>query len=56
MRVIGILSEKGANMVGDDQDNLLLMPQTTVRKRLVGARMDNIHAIMVSARSNRSNV
>ena len=50
MRVIGVLSKKGANMVGDDQDNLILMPQTTVRKRLVGARMDNVHAIMVSAR------
>ena len=51
IRVIGILSKKGANMVGDDQDNLLLMPQTTVRKRLLGSPMDNIHAIMVSARS-----
>ncbi|QEF96702.1 Macrolide export ATP-binding/permease protein MacB [Stieleria maiorica] len=51
VRVIGILSKKGANMVGDDQDNLLLMPQTTVRKRLLGSPMDNIHAIMVSARS-----
>ncbi|MCA9138187.1 MAG: ABC transporter permease, partial [Planctomycetales bacterium] len=52
IRVIGILSKKGANMVGDDQDNLLLMPQTTVRKRLLGSPMDNIHAVMVSARSN----
>ena len=38
-------------MVGDDQDNVLLMPHTTVRKRLLGSPMDNIHAIMVSARS-----
>ncbi|OYP30005.1 ABC transporter permease [Rhodopirellula sp. MGV] len=51
IRVIGILAKKGANMVGDDQDNLILMPQTTVRKRLVGDPLDNIHAIMVSARS-----
>ncbi|MCC9599229.1 ABC transporter permease [Stieleria sp. JC731] len=50
IRVIGILAKKGANMVGDDQDNLIVMPQTTVRKRMVGAPMDNIHAIMVSAR------
>lgn len=53
MRVIGILAKKGANMVGDDQDNILLMPQTTVRKRLVGDPMDNIHAIMVSARDTK---
>lgn len=51
IRIIGILAKKGANMVGDDQDNVLLMPQTTVRKRILGSPMDNVHAIMVSARS-----
>ncbi|MFO0871213.1 MAG: ABC transporter permease, partial [Pirellulales bacterium] len=50
-RVIGVLEKKGANMVGDDQDNLILMPYTTVRKRLQGSEFDNVHAIMVSARS-----
>ncbi len=50
-RVIGILSKKGANMVGDDQDNVILMPHTTVRKRINGSPVDHVHAIMVSARS-----
>ncbi|TWT76479.1 Macrolide export ATP-binding/permease protein MacB [Planctomycetes bacterium CA13] len=50
-RVIGILEKKGANMVGDDQDNVVLMPHTTVRKRINGSPLDNVHAIMVSARS-----
>jgi putative ABC transport system permease protein len=50
-RVIGVLEEKGANMVGDDQDNILLMPYTTVRKRLQGSEFDDVHAIMVSATS-----
>ncbi len=50
-RVIGVLEEKGANMVGDDQDNVILMPYTTVRKRLQGSKFDDVHAIMVSARS-----
>ncbi len=50
-RVIGILKKKGANMVGDDQDNVVLMPHTTVRKRLNGSPLDTVHAIMVSARS-----
>lgn len=49
-RVIGILSKKGANMVGNDQDDILLMPHTTVRKRINGSPMDNVHMIMVSAR------
>ncbi|MEX1027758.1 MAG: ABC transporter permease [Candidatus Paceibacterota bacterium] len=50
-RVIGILKKKGANMVGDDQDNVVLMPHTTVRKRINGSALDTVHAIMVSARS-----
>ncbi|MFK8111930.1 MAG: ABC transporter permease [Rubripirellula sp.] len=50
-RVIGILEKKGANMVGDDQDDIMLMPHTTVRKRLYGSAFNNVHAIMVSARS-----
>jgi len=50
-RVIGILEPKGANMVGQDQDNIILMPYTTVRKRLHGSGFDNVHAILVSAKS-----
>ncbi|TWU51806.1 ABC transporter permease [Rubripirellula reticaptiva] len=50
-RVIGILAKKGANMVGDDQDDIILMPHTTVRKRINGSPLDNVHLIMVSARS-----
>ena len=50
-RVIGVLDVKGANMVGDDQDNVVLMPYSTVRKRLQGSEFDNVNAIMVSAKS-----
>jgi putative ABC transport system permease protein len=50
-KVVGILETKGANMVGDDQDNIVLMPYTTVRKRLRGSEFDNVDAIMASARS-----
>ncbi len=53
-RVIGILAKKGANMVGDDQDDVVLMPHTTVRKRINGSPLDNVHFIMVSARSSDS--
>lgn len=38
-------------MVGQDQDNIVLMPFTTVRKRLSGSEFDNVNAIMASARS-----
>lgn len=47
--IIGILAEKGANMVGDDQDSIILMPYTTVRRTLNGSSFDDVHAIMVSA-------
>ena len=50
-RVIGVLEKKGANIVGDDQDDILLMPYTTARKRLVGNGFKGVHAILVSARS-----
>ena len=48
-RVIGILEKKGVNMVGDDQDDIMLMPFTTVRTRLQGSNFNNVNAIMVSA-------
>ena len=50
-RIIGVLAEKGANMVGEDQDNIILLPYTTVRKRIYGSSFNNVHAILVSARS-----
>jgi putative ABC transport system permease protein len=36
---------------GDDQDDILLMPYSTARKRLVGNGFKGVHAILVSARS-----
>jgi putative ABC transport system permease protein len=49
--VIGVLETKGANMVGEDQDDLVLTPYTTMRRRLQGSEFDNVNAIMCSARS-----
>jgi len=48
-RVVGVLEKKGVDMVGNDRDNLVLMPYTTVRKRLQGSNFDNVNAIFVSA-------
>lgn len=49
--VIGVLETKGANMVGEDQDDVLVMPFTTVRKRLQGSNFNTVNIIMASARS-----
>jgi putative ABC transport system permease protein len=38
-------------MVGNDQDDLIIMPYTTMRRRLQGSEFNNVNAIMCSARS-----
>jgi putative ABC transport system permease protein len=43
-RVIGVLEAKGANMVGEDQDDVL-------QKRIHGNQFKSVHAIMASART-----
>jgi putative ABC transport system permease protein len=50
-RVIGVLERKGANIVGDDQDDIILVPYTTMKKRVQGSNFDNVGAIMASART-----
>ena len=46
-RVIGVLERKGANMVGADQDDVVLLPYTSARKRLIGSGFKDVHAILV---------
>lgn len=50
--IVGVLASKGANIVGDDQDDLVLMPYTTVRKRLQGSNFNNVDVALISAKSS----
>jgi putative ABC transport system permease protein len=52
--VIGVLNKKGANLVGEDQDDIIVMPHTTVRKRLQGSNFANVDMILISARSTET--
>ena len=48
-KVIGTLKEKGENTMGMDQDDIIIMPYSTVQKRMLG--IDYIHQIVCSAAS-----
>jgi ABC-type antimicrobial peptide transport system permease subunit len=50
-KVVGVLESKGANAFGSDQDDSLLMPYTTVRKKLQGSAFNTVDQILVSGRS-----
>lgn len=45
--VIGVLEEKGENTFGQDQDDVVIAPYTTVQKRILA--IDHLNQIMASA-------
>jgi putative ABC transport system permease protein len=49
-KVVGVLDSKGGSMMGQDQDDLVVAPYETVRKKLMGTTA--VGAILASAQSN----
>ena len=47
--VVGVLEPKGANLFGGDQDNIVLAPYTTIKKRIYGSTFNNVDVIFLSA-------
>ena len=51
-KIIGVLSEKGQNAMGQDQDDIVLAPFSTVQKKLMGITFAN--SLIASAQSESS--
>jgi ABC-type antimicrobial peptide transport system permease subunit len=53
-RVVGVLAAKGANMMGSDQDDILLAPWTTIKYRVTGSPLGAVNQSAAASGAARS--
>jgi ABC-type antimicrobial peptide transport system permease subunit len=49
LRVLGVLARKGANMVGQDQDDVVIAPWTTIKYRVSNSTLQNTNQSAAAA-------
>jgi ABC-type antimicrobial peptide transport system permease subunit len=55
-RVVGVLASKGANMMGMDQDDILLAPWTTIKYRVTGSTLTSTNQSAAAASATSTEV
>jgi ABC-type antimicrobial peptide transport system permease subunit len=55
-RVIGVLSPRGANMMGMDQDDIILAPWTSIKARVSSNQLTNVNQSSAAANSTMTSV
>lgn len=50
-KVIGVMAPKGQNTFGQDQDDVVIAPFSTVRKRMMSSNKTGLQQILISAKS-----
>jgi ABC-type antimicrobial peptide transport system permease subunit len=55
LRVVGVLARKGANMMGMDQDDILIAPWTVVKYRIAGTTLSSTNQSASGGSSGSSN-